>query len=108
LRPQLRPDAFQHRCGVVLPPLVGLEILDGGELLAHHRNGGLLFEQPRDRLHPLALLARELLELKPHASPDRSRQRGSNAERSADGSAAGPIVALRTAPESVARAGEIE
>ncbi len=44
---QAPAHALQHRHGDVLPPLVGLHLLDQRHLLPHHRDAGLLLQQRR-------------------------------------------------------------
>ena len=44
---------FQHRDSDVLPPLVGLYVLDERHLVPHHRDGGLFLDQTGDLLDPI-------------------------------------------------------
>ena len=46
---QLLADLLQHHDGDVLPPFLGLELLQDHELLPHHRDVGLFFEHRGDR-----------------------------------------------------------
>ncbi len=69
-------DALQHRQRHVLPPLVGLHVLDQRQLLPHHRDARLFLQQPGDRLH---LVAQPLEAPAPREAP---RAAGSAASRS--------------------------
>jgi hypothetical protein len=51
---QPAPHRLEHRQGDVLPPFVGLHVLDERHLLPDHRNRVLFRQEPRDLPDPVA------------------------------------------------------
>ena len=52
--PEPATHDFQHRDSHVLPPLVGLYVLDERHLVPHHRDGSYFLKQSGDLLDPIA------------------------------------------------------
>ncbi len=95
-----RRDQLQHRDGHVLPPLVGLHLLDQRHLLSHHRDGRLLLQQAGDRLDLVAQPLESRARTRSRASC-RLRIRRSNrfaSSASASSSAAGPRPRCASSP----------
>ena len=47
-RTELLADVLEHREGDILPPLVGLDVPNQGQLNTHHRDGALLLQLSSD------------------------------------------------------------